>query len=280
MTPSVREIVLGFGANLGSRIATIEAAIELASAELTVVARSPFYETDPIGPPQPRYVNAAARVRTHLSLEEILDRALAVERALGRERRERWGPRSIDIDLLWAGDESIATDRLVVPHPRLHERAFALAPLLSVAPEAAETLAAALRSCGGPPPVVEPPRVAVTRTEGGISAVAEGGDPEDALAFALGALGEDAPGIALEVATEALDPPDATGAVASLCRVLARGYRVRAVSLALGPPAGPVLRVVGGRGSPGERPIPTNGRAHRSNGVVSVEVEFRREQAK
>jgi 2-amino-4-hydroxy-6-hydroxymethyldihydropteridine diphosphokinase len=126
---------VGLGANLGDRDATIRAAI----AELPgVVVVSTLRETDPVGvTDQPRFLNGVAALETDLPPRELLDRLLAVERGLGRERRERWGPRTIDLDLLLYGDETIDEPGLTVPHPRQHERRFALEPLLDLDSELA-----------------------------------------------------------------------------------------------------------------------------------------------
>jgi 2-amino-4-hydroxy-6-hydroxymethyldihydropteridine diphosphokinase len=139
----VRRVVLGLGSNVGDRQANLDAAVARLRAEpdLRVLRRSLVYETPPAGgPPQGDYLNAAVLVVTSLDGRAILDRTLALERALGRERSEetRWGPRTIDVDLLWIEGEAIAEDGLVVPHPRLHERPFALRPLLDVAPDAVD----------------------------------------------------------------------------------------------------------------------------------------------
>ena len=113
---------VGLGANLGDREATIRAAI---AALPGVVAVSALRETDPVGVvDQPRFLNGAARLETDLSARELLDALLAIERELGRERRERWGPRTIDLDLLLYGDTTVDEPGLTVPHPRLHERRF------------------------------------------------------------------------------------------------------------------------------------------------------------
>jgi 2-amino-4-hydroxy-6-hydroxymethyldihydropteridine diphosphokinase len=124
---------VGLGANLGDREETIRAAV----AELPdVVAVSPLRETDPVGvTDQPQFLNGVAALETELSPRELLDVLLAVERRLGRERRERWGPRTIDLDLLLYGDEVIDEDGLKIPHPRLHERRFVLEPLADLAPQ-------------------------------------------------------------------------------------------------------------------------------------------------
>ena len=124
---------VGVGANVGDRAATIDAAV---SALPAVVAVSKLRETDPVGVvDQPRFLNGAAALDTTLSAHELLDVLLAIERDLGRERRERWGPRTIDIDILAYGDERIDEPGLTIPHPRLTERAFVLVPLLDIAPD-------------------------------------------------------------------------------------------------------------------------------------------------
>ena len=126
---------VGVGANLGDREATMRRAIELLGDE--VVAVSSFRETDPVGyTDQPRFLNAAAALDTELSPRELLDRLLAVERELGRTREgPRWGPRTIDLDLLLYGDEVVDEPGLRVPHPHLAERRFALEPLAELDPE-------------------------------------------------------------------------------------------------------------------------------------------------
>jgi 2-amino-4-hydroxy-6-hydroxymethyldihydropteridine diphosphokinase len=129
---------IGLGANLGEREATLRRALELLAATpgLDVVAVSSFRETDPVGfTEQPRFVNAAAVVETDLPARALLDRLLAVERLLGRTRDgPRYGPRTVDLDLLLYGDEVIDEPGLRVPHPRLHERLFVVEPLLELDP--------------------------------------------------------------------------------------------------------------------------------------------------
>ena len=121
---------VGVGANLGSREATIRAALE---ALPDVVAMSELRETEPVGVvDQPPFLNGVAALETELAPRELLDTLLAIERELGRERHERWGPRTIDLDLLLYGAETIDEPGLTVPHPRLHERRFALEPLLDL----------------------------------------------------------------------------------------------------------------------------------------------------
>jgi 2-amino-4-hydroxy-6-hydroxymethyldihydropteridine diphosphokinase len=128
--------VVGFGANLGDRLATMRAALRALEGVARVEETSRVYVTAPVGPPQPDYLNAAARVAFDGDAEQLLDALLAIEASLGRVRDARFGPRTIDLDVLWVEGVAVDTSRLVVPHPRLHERAFALAPMLEVAPDA------------------------------------------------------------------------------------------------------------------------------------------------
>jgi 2-amino-4-hydroxy-6-hydroxymethyldihydropteridine diphosphokinase len=137
----VQRVVFGLGANLGTRGQTIERAITSISnwPDVTFVARSPLYVTAPAGGPrQPDYWNGALLVLTSNDVRTLLERALDLERSLGRIRPDpiRWGPRTIDIDILWVENQIIDEPGLTVPHPRLHERVFALRPLLDVFPEA------------------------------------------------------------------------------------------------------------------------------------------------
>ena len=130
---------VGVGTNLGDRAAMIRAAIEQLRLEqgVEVVAVSSIRETDPVGlVEQPRFLNAAVALETELSARELLDRLLGIERRLGRTRvGPRFGPRTIDLDLLVYGDARIDEPGLEVPHPRLHERLFALEPLADLDPD-------------------------------------------------------------------------------------------------------------------------------------------------
>jgi 2-amino-4-hydroxy-6-hydroxymethyldihydropteridine diphosphokinase len=134
----VTRAYVGIGANLGDRRATLERAVELLDARdgVTVVGVSSLRETEPWGPvAQPPFLNGAVALETTLSARALLDELLAVERALGRSREgERWGPRTIDLDLLLFGDEVVDQPGLHVPHPRLPERVFALEPLAELDP--------------------------------------------------------------------------------------------------------------------------------------------------
>jgi 2-amino-4-hydroxy-6-hydroxymethyldihydropteridine diphosphokinase len=129
---------LALGANLGDRLANLQRAVDLLGGRdgLRVVRSSRVYETEPVGgPPQPDYLNAVIEVRTTLGPRVLLEACLAVEAELGRERRERWGPRIIDVDVLTYGDVEVHQPGLDIPHPRMHERGFVLAPLLELEPD-------------------------------------------------------------------------------------------------------------------------------------------------
>jgi 2-amino-4-hydroxy-6-hydroxymethyldihydropteridine diphosphokinase len=135
----VTRAFIGLGSNLGDREAQIAAALELLRQEagVEVVAVSTLRLTDPVGyADQPRFLNGAAAVETSLGARELLERLLAIERKLGRERGSgpRYGPRTIDLDLLVFGAETIDEPGLQVPHPRLAERKFALEPLAELEP--------------------------------------------------------------------------------------------------------------------------------------------------
>lgn len=129
---------VGLGSNLGDREATLRQALAALGEVpgVRIVAVSSFRETDPVGfLDQPRFLNGAAAVETELSPQELLAALLEVERGLGRIRGgERYGPRTVDLDLLVYGDLALAEDGLELPHPRLHERRFALEPLAELAP--------------------------------------------------------------------------------------------------------------------------------------------------
>jgi 2-amino-4-hydroxy-6-hydroxymethyldihydropteridine diphosphokinase len=134
------EAYVGLGANLGDREATIRRAVEIlaATSGIEVTAVSTLRETDPVGyADQPRFLNGVAALETVLSPRALLDRLLAVERELGRVRGEgpRFGPRTIDLDLLLHGHAVVDAPGLVVPHPRLGERPFVLEPLHELDPE-------------------------------------------------------------------------------------------------------------------------------------------------
>jgi 2-amino-4-hydroxy-6-hydroxymethyldihydropteridine diphosphokinase len=123
---------------------------------VTLLLRSPLYETPALGPPQPDYLNAAARIAWPGSLESLFAVTQHVELLLGRERKTRWGARTIDIDILDWSEGAVNTPTLVVPHAELLNRNFALAPLLDVMPERAARFAETLERLGGAPPRAAP----------------------------------------------------------------------------------------------------------------------------
>jgi 2-amino-4-hydroxy-6-hydroxymethyldihydropteridine diphosphokinase len=124
---------LGLGSNLGDREGQLRRAIE----DLPdVVAVSPLYETDPVGgPEQGRYLNVVVQLDTALRPRELLDLCHRLERDAQRARAERWGPRTLDVDVLLVGDLVVDEPDLQVPHPRMYERRFVLAPLRDLAPD-------------------------------------------------------------------------------------------------------------------------------------------------
>jgi 2-amino-4-hydroxy-6-hydroxymethyldihydropteridine diphosphokinase len=130
-------VFLGLGSNLGDREAAIEEALrQLASRGFSTLRRSSDWLTEPVGgPPQGWFINAVAAGETRLAPRALLEACLDTERALGRVRTEKNGPRTIDLDILFYGDERIDAPGLVVPHPRLAERRFVLAPLAEIAPQ-------------------------------------------------------------------------------------------------------------------------------------------------
>jgi 2-amino-4-hydroxy-6-hydroxymethyldihydropteridine diphosphokinase len=149
-------VYVGLGSNQGDPrrelLAAFEELTQLARTKL--VARSSLYRTAPLGnQAQPDFLNAVAQLDTDLSPEALLDALHAIERRHGRERPFRDAPRTLDLDLLLYGEERISGERLAVPHPRMHERAFVLAPLLELDPQAVVpgkgSAATLLAACAG-----------------------------------------------------------------------------------------------------------------------------------
>jgi 2-amino-4-hydroxy-6-hydroxymethyldihydropteridine diphosphokinase len=136
-------VVIGIGSNLGDRLENLRVSVRgLARLSGTSVSTSPVYETEPVGPPQPRFLNAAALFELVFEDEwaprTLLRGLLSIERELGRVRTERWGPRIIDLDILWIEGVTCDEPQLTVPHEHLVERAFALRPLLDLCPDAVD----------------------------------------------------------------------------------------------------------------------------------------------
>jgi len=130
-------VFLGLGSNLGDREAALEGALlQLAAGGFRLTRRSSLWLTEPVGgPPQGWFLNAVVMGETALRPEALLEACLATERELGRVRAEKNGPRTIDVDVLFFGDERRSSPGLVIPHPRLHERRFVLEPLAEIAPD-------------------------------------------------------------------------------------------------------------------------------------------------
>jgi 2-amino-4-hydroxy-6-hydroxymethyldihydropteridine diphosphokinase len=132
-------VFVGLGANLGDAVATVRAAFDALGAlpQTTCIARSSLYCSAPVDAQGSDYINAVAQLRTGLLPLALLDALQAIEERFGRERPYRNAPRTLDLDLLLYGQQRIVTPRLTVPHPRLHERAFVIVPLLEIAPDLA-----------------------------------------------------------------------------------------------------------------------------------------------
>ena len=143
-----RRAFVGLGSNLGDRLGALDRAVSLLAAAGDVLAVSAVYETEPVGGPndQDRYLNAVVELVTADSPRALLERCRALEEDAGRVRTVRFGPRTLDADVLIVGDERVDEPDLVVPHPRMFERRFVLAPLAEVAPDLVDpaTLASAV----------------------------------------------------------------------------------------------------------------------------------------
>ena len=129
---------IALGANLGYREKNITAALQAleATREIKIAKVSSLYETVPVGgPPQDKFLNAVAQVKTSLDAPRLMSLCLRIEDSLGRKRSERWGPRPIDLDILLFDDEIHSSEELTIPHPMMHERRFVLEPLAEIAPD-------------------------------------------------------------------------------------------------------------------------------------------------
>lgn len=129
---------LSLGSNLGNRFEMLQDAVKMLQMEnnLEVTAVSSVYETDPVGyTEQASFLNIVVEIKSPLTADEILLICLETEQTLGRIREFRWGPRCIDLDILLYNDENIVSEKLTVPHPRMHERGFVLVPLMELLPE-------------------------------------------------------------------------------------------------------------------------------------------------
>nr|WP_251030276.1 2-amino-4-hydroxy-6-hydroxymethyldihydropteridine diphosphokinase [Bacillus sp. ISL-35] len=128
---------IALGSNMGDRFGYLTQAIILLEGheEISVVNTSSIYETDPVGyTDQDQFLNMAIEVETSLSPVELLDTCLEIELKLGRKREIKWGPRTLDLDILLYNHENVETEKLTIPHPRMSERAFVILPLLEMDP--------------------------------------------------------------------------------------------------------------------------------------------------
>jgi 2-amino-4-hydroxy-6-hydroxymethyldihydropteridine diphosphokinase len=128
---------IALGSNLGDSLEILKSAIEILNnqPEISVISRSSCYQTAPIGPPQPDYINACVILEVALKPQELLVKLLETETKFNRIRREKWGPRTLDLDLLLYDRLILETPTLTLPHPRMAERAFVLVPLAEIAPD-------------------------------------------------------------------------------------------------------------------------------------------------
>ncbi|MBF2004125.1 2-amino-4-hydroxy-6-hydroxymethyldihydropteridine diphosphokinase [Chlorogloeopsis fritschii PCC 9212] len=128
---------IALGSNMGDSQAILEAAIETLAQTPGIIlkAKSHWYKTKAVGPPQPDYLNGCAILQVNILPQLLLEILLEIEKKFGRVRKERWGPRLLDLDLLLYDDLILDTPDLQIPHPRMHERAFVLVPLAEVAPD-------------------------------------------------------------------------------------------------------------------------------------------------
>lgn len=127
---------IAFGSNLGNSLVTIKAALEILAqtSDLTLETTSSWYQTLPIGPPQPDYINGCAILETSLNPLKLLEILLGIEAKFGRIRHEPNGPRTLDLDILLFDDLILESPKLQIPHPRMNQRAFVLVPLAEIAP--------------------------------------------------------------------------------------------------------------------------------------------------
>ncbi len=132
--------MIGLGGNLGDVRRSFSVAISALSARFGTPRVSRLYETLPLGPAQPMFLNAAVLVWVSIDLHELLGILHGIEAEALRERQQRWGPRTLDLDVLWAGTTTLDSFNLTVPHPGLRERGFALLPLLDLAPHAIDPI--------------------------------------------------------------------------------------------------------------------------------------------
>ena len=130
------QTAIALGSNLGESLTTLENALQILAKTpgITLSSRSSWYRTEPVGPPQPDYLNGCAILKVELNPQELLETLLATEQKFKRVRKERWGARTLDLDIILYDDLILDTPSLQIPHPRMQERAFVLMPLAEIAP--------------------------------------------------------------------------------------------------------------------------------------------------
>jgi 2-amino-4-hydroxy-6-hydroxymethyldihydropteridine diphosphokinase len=133
----ISQCAIALGSNLGDSLSILEGSLKILSRtpKITLKSHSSWYRTAPVGPPQPDYFNGCALLEVQLLPEELLETLLDIERQFHRVRHERWGPRTLDLDLLLYDDLILSKPNLQIPHPRMRERAFVLVPLAEIAPD-------------------------------------------------------------------------------------------------------------------------------------------------
>ncbi len=133
----VKVSAIALGSNIGDSRGILDAAVETLAQTpgILLTAKSSWYQTKAVGPVQPDYINGCVILRTHILPHMLLENLLKIERKFGRVRQERWGPRTLDLDLLLYDDLILHTPTLQIPHPRMKERAFVLVPLAEIAPD-------------------------------------------------------------------------------------------------------------------------------------------------
>ncbi len=146
-------VAIALGSNLGDSLQTLDGAVQQLQQhpEIRLIATSTWYRTKPVGPPQPDYINGCLTCHTSLEPKPLLDVLLQIERQFGRERKERWGARTLDLDIILYGDRQIDLPHLHIPHPHMQDRAFVLVPLAEIAadwidPRSQQTVASLLQA--------------------------------------------------------------------------------------------------------------------------------------
>jgi 2-amino-4-hydroxy-6-hydroxymethyldihydropteridine diphosphokinase len=142
MSDQLTRSAIALGSNMGDSLVILKSTLETLNQVpgIMITAQSSWYKTKAVGPPQPDYFNACAILEVEISPQDLLTTLLTIEQKFGRVREERWGPRTLDLDLLLYGDLILNEPNLQIPHPRMYERAFVLVPLAEIAPNWTEPI--------------------------------------------------------------------------------------------------------------------------------------------